>query len=85
MWRSPGFSLLAAVSLALGIGANTAIFSIVNGVLLTPLPYADPEQLIRIFERSDFVPKFPMAGGNFQDYREQNSTLQGLVALHTSA
>ncbi len=82
LWRNPGFALLAALSLALGIGANTAIFSIVNGVLLSPLPYSEPEQLIRIFERSDAQPRFPMAQGNFQDYREQNSTLASL-ALYT--
>src|SRR5262245_1697378 len=80
--KNPGFSLIAVLTLALGIGANTAIFSVVNGVLLKPLPYREPEQLIRVFERSLTQPRFPMSGGNFQDYREQNSTLSGL-ALYT--
>jgi len=80
--KKPGFALIAVLTLALGIGANTAIFSVVNGVLLKPLPYRAPEQLIRVFESSKGQPKFPMALGNFQDYREQNTTLAGL-ALYT--
>ena len=82
LMKNPGFTFVAVLTLALGIGANTAIFSVVNGVLLKPLPYREPEQLIRVFERSRTQPKFPMSGGNFQDYREQNSTLSGL-ALYT--
>ncbi len=77
--KQPGFTLIAVLTLALGIGANTAIFSVVHGVLLRPLSYPQPEQLIRVFERSQRQPKFPLAPGNFQDYREQNSTLSGLA------
>ena len=80
--KNPVFALIAIVTLALGIGANTAIFSVVNGVLLKPLPYREPDQLIRVFERSERQPRFPMAQGNFQDYRDQNTTLSGL-ALYT--
>src|ERR1051325_4302496 len=80
--KNPGFTTVAVLTLALGIGANTAIFSVVYGVLLKPLPYRDPEQLIRVFESSASQPKFPMSAGDFQDYREQNSTLASL-ALYT--
>jgi predicted permease len=82
MLKQPGFTLTAVLTLALGIGANTAIFSVVNGVLLKPLPYRAPDELIRVYETSPAQPKFPMSGGNFQDYRDQNSTLAGL-ALYT--
>src|SRR5215475_10990239 len=82
LMKKPGITLIAVLTLALGIGANTAIFSVVNGVLLKPLPYREPEQLIRLFESSQTQPRFPVARGNFQDYREQNATLAGM-ALYT--
>ena len=80
--KNPGFTAVAVLTLALGIGANTAIFSLVYGVLLRPLPYREPEQLVRIFQSSADQPRFPMSAGAFQDYRERNSSLSGL-ALYT--
>ncbi len=82
MAKNPRFTFVAVLTLALGIGANTAIFSVIYGVLFEPLPYRDPQQLVRVFESSVSQPKFPMSAGDFQDYREQNSTLSGL-ALYT--
>ena len=80
--RNPVFTLVAVLTLALGVGANTAIFSVINGVLLKPLPYREPEQLVRLFESSHRQPRFPMSPADFQDYREQNSSLSAL-ALYT--
>ena len=74
--KNPGFTGVAVLTLALGIGANTAIFSVVNGVLLKPLPYANPDRLVRVFESSTGQPRFPMSPGNFLDYRDQNSVLE---------
>ncbi|MEP7272367.1 MAG: ABC transporter permease [Acidobacteriota bacterium] len=82
--KKPGFTIITVLMLALGIGANTSIFSVVNGVLLKPLPYHAPEELIRAFERTQGQPKFPMALGNFQDYREQNTTLATLALFTRS-
>jgi predicted permease len=80
--KNPGFTAVAVLTLALGIGANTAIFSVINGVLLESLPYRNPEQLVRVFESTASQPKFPMSAGDFQDYREQNSKFASL-ALYT--
>ncbi|HVY72237.1 MAG TPA: ABC transporter permease [Verrucomicrobiae bacterium] len=80
--KNPGFTATAVITLALGIGANTAIFSIIYGVLLKPLPYPNPGQLVRVYESNADTPRFPMSAGDFQDYREQNKTLASL-ALYT--
>src|SRR5919198_1892198 len=77
--KNPGFSLIAIFTLALGMAANTAIFSVVNGVLLKPLPYPEPERLVRVFESSRNFPKFPMSPANFRDYRDQNTVFESFA------
>lgn len=77
--RSPGFSLIAIFTLALGISATTAIFSVVYGVLLRPLPYDHPSQLVLVWEKSSKGNEMNLADANFQDLRAQNRSLQGLA------
>ncbi len=72
---------IIVVVLALGIGANTAIFSVVNAALLQPLPYADPDKLVRLSEDSPNVPQMSISYPNFLDWREQNKIFSGIAAL----
>jgi len=74
--KSPVFATAAVLSLALGIGANTAIFSVVNAVLLRPLAYKDSDRLVTILRRSDF----PVAPANYLDWREQSHSFAGMGA-----
>jgi putative ABC transport system permease protein len=78
--RDVGFSTVAILTLALGIGANTAIFSVVNAVLLEPLPYADPHRLAVLWERNTTIGKErdPVTPLNFQDWRRENATFDDL-------
>ncbi len=79
--RSPAFALVAIVTLALGIGANTAIFSVVNGVLLKPLPYPQPEQLVRVRETTpEGAPLSRVAYLTYQDWRENADAFSGIAA-----
>jgi ABC-type antimicrobial peptide transport system permease subunit len=77
--RNRGFSLIAILTLALGISATTAIFSVVYGVLLRPLPYDRPDQLVKVSEKSSKGHDMNLADPNFQDFRAQNHSLQGLA------
>ncbi|HMG76363.1 MAG TPA: ABC transporter permease [Pyrinomonadaceae bacterium] len=72
---------IVVVVLALGIGANTAIFSVVNAALLRPLPYADPDRLVRLSEDSPQVPQMSISYPNFLDWREQNKVFSGIAAM----
>ncbi|HEV8482925.1 MAG TPA: ABC transporter permease [Blastocatellia bacterium] len=80
--KNPGFTFIAVFTLALGIGANTAIFSVVNVVLLRPLPYPEPARLIRIWESNPQRgwPYFPASAPDFEDWRKQQSVFEQLAA-----
>src|ERR1700683_5395340 len=79
LWKSPGFTIVAVLTLALGIGANTAIFSVVNGVLLRPLPFRDPSRLVLIAEKSSF-PIISTSYENYLDWRNQSHSFESMEA-----
>src|SRR5438270_302485 len=81
--RNPGFTAIAVLALALGIGANSAIFSVVNTILLRPLPYKNPSQLVVIWENATHLgfPKNTPSPANFLDWRQQNTVFEGMAAF----
>jgi putative ABC transport system permease protein len=78
--KAPGFTIVAVLTLALGIGATSAIFSVVNGVLLRPLPYPDPDDLVRVYEVVPQHGRFAVAPATFLDWRTQNSVFERIAA-----
>ena len=80
--KRPGFTVIALITLALGIGANTAIFSVINAVLLRPLQFKDPEQLVIVWEDASFAgfPRNTPAPGIFFDWKNQNQSFSDMAA-----
>jgi len=81
--RNPGFTIVALLTLALGIGANTAIFSVVNAVLIRPLPYADPERIVWLWDTIPQLPTAPTSLPEFLDWKEQNRSFEQLAAFQS--
>jgi predicted permease len=79
--KNPGFAAVAILTLALGIGANTAIFSVVNGVLLKPLPFDHPEQIVWFWDMQPKLANAPLSAPEFIAYRDQNHTFSQIAAF----
>ena len=78
--KAPGFTVVAILTLAVGIGASSAIFSVVNGVMLRPLPYPEPERVVRVMEVLPQYGRFAVAPANFLDWRDRNRVFERIAA-----
>jgi len=85
----PGFTAVAIIALALGIGANSAIFSVVSGVVLRPLPYKDPSRLMMVWSRrpllqaQEGLSEYPVSAADFIDWRDRNQSFEQIAAFHS--
>src|ERR1700753_718356 len=79
--KTPGFTVIAVLTLALGIGANTAIFTVIDAVLLRPLPYQDPGKLVLLSEHTPRFPLLSVSYQNFVDWRDQNHSFAAMGAV----
>jgi putative ABC transport system permease protein len=83
--KNPGFTLLAVFTLALGIGANTAIFSVVDGLLLRPLPYREPERLVLLSHTGRRARRNTISYPNFSDWRERAQSFEGMASVRNES
>src|SRR5436309_7355134 len=85
--KNPAFTAVAVLTLALGIGANTAIFSVVNAVLLKPLPYQEPGRLVMVWEQNAHRGWFEniVSGANFVDWKKQNHVFADMAAFESNS
>ncbi len=81
--KNPGFAAIAVLTLALGIGANTALFSVVNAVLLNPLPFANPDELVAVYAKSPTFAESSIAYPNFLDWQKDNQSFASLCAFRS--
>src|SRR5579862_2480224 len=82
--QSPGVAVIAMVSLAIGIGANTAVFSVVNAVVLNPLPYHDSDKLVSLFTNRHNFEKASISFPNFLDWQHMNQSFTAIAAYRNS-
>jgi predicted permease len=83
LWKNLGFTLVAVLTLALGIGANTALFSVVNGVLLNPLPFANPDELVAVYTKTATFQQSSISYPNFLDWQKDNHSFAPLSAFRS--
>ena len=81
LWANPAFALTIILTLALSIGANSAIFSVIDGVLIRKLPYPHPERLVRLFLSNATYPRFPLNLFDFRDFRARNRSFESMAAF----
>src|SRR5262249_14904902 len=83
--KKPGFTVVSVITLALGIGANTAIFSVVYALLLRPLPYQEPERLVMLAEKPRAGQRWQISYPNFSDWRVRAQSFEGMASVRSQS